>query len=74
VVVATDDERILKAVKGWGGEVMLTSPDHQSGTDRCLGTYLKLKEDYDIIINRRFRKFIQSEYAKGIVKFNWKGR
>lgn len=34
VVVATDDERIAKAVKSFGGEVVMTSPDIQSGTER----------------------------------------
>ena len=34
VVVATDDERIASAVRGFGGEVMLSSPTCPSGTDR----------------------------------------
>jgi len=34
VVVATDDERIEAAVRAFGGEVVMTSPDIQSGTDR----------------------------------------
>lgn len=34
VVVATDDERIVAAVKAFGGTVVMTNPDHASGTDR----------------------------------------
>jgi len=34
VIVATDDERIADAVRGFGGEVVMTSPGHASGTDR----------------------------------------
>ena len=34
VIVATDDERILKAVANVGGEARMTSPEHASGSDR----------------------------------------
>jgi 3-deoxy-manno-octulosonate cytidylyltransferase (CMP-KDO synthetase) len=34
VVVATDDTRIADAVKGFGGEAMMTRRDHHSGTER----------------------------------------
>lgn len=34
VIVATDDERILHAVTGFGGEAIMTSKDHATGTDR----------------------------------------
>ncbi len=34
VVVATDDERIIKAVDGFGGEARMTRPDHRTGTER----------------------------------------
>jgi 3-deoxy-manno-octulosonate cytidylyltransferase (CMP-KDO synthetase) len=34
VVVATDSDEIADTVRGFGGEVCLTSPDHPSGTDR----------------------------------------
>ena len=34
VIVATDDERILKAVEAFGGEARMTRPDHRTGTER----------------------------------------
>lgn len=51
VIVATDDERIAEHVKSFGGEVMMTSPNHQSGTDRCAEVISKLDLPYDIAIN-----------------------
>lgn len=50
VVVATDDERILNHIHGFGGKAVMTSPNHQSGTDRCAEVAATLS-DYDIIIN-----------------------
>jgi 3-deoxy-manno-octulosonate cytidylyltransferase (CMP-KDO synthetase) len=34
VIVATDDERIVRAVEGFGGEARITRTDHRSGTER----------------------------------------
>jgi len=34
VIVATDDERIIKVVEGFGGEARMTRPDHRTGTER----------------------------------------
>ena len=34
VVVATDDQRIRQAVESFGGEVVMTRPDHTCGSDR----------------------------------------
>ena len=45
VIVATDDRRIEAAVKGFGGEVMMTSPDHASGTDRLAEVARKIKAE-----------------------------
>lgn len=49
VLVATDDRRIFDVVKGFGGEVMMTSPEHKSGTDRVAEVAKKI--DADIIVN-----------------------
>lgn len=46
VIVATDDQRIEAAVKLFGGEVMMTSPDHASGTDRLAEVARKIKADW----------------------------
>jgi len=35
LVVATDDQRIKKAVEDFGGTVMMTSTEHSTGTERC---------------------------------------
>lgn len=51
VVVATDDERIHQHVIEHGGKSILTSPDHQSGTDRCFEAWKKTDEKFDVIIN-----------------------
>lgn len=50
VIVATDDVRIADDVKRFGGEFILTSSDHQSGTDRC-AEVIKNLPGYDIAIN-----------------------
>ncbi|WP_047046528.1 3-deoxy-manno-octulosonate cytidylyltransferase [Vibrio mexicanus] len=34
VIIATDDERVEQAVKAFGGQVCMTSPNHESGTER----------------------------------------
>lgn len=51
VWVATDDERIATAVRGFGGQVVMTSDQHRSGTDRCLEAVQNIHGDFDVIIN-----------------------
>lgn len=52
VIIATDDARVEQAVLAFGGTVCMTSPDHQSGTER-LAEVVKLMgiEDNHIIVN-----------------------
>ncbi|GAB3812644.1 hypothetical protein GCM10028895_03890 [Pontibacter rugosus] len=51
VLVATDDARILEHVKAFGGKVVMTDSNHQSGTDRCFEAYQLNDEPYEYIIN-----------------------
>jgi len=51
VVVATDDLRIFEHVKSFGGKVVMTSPHHASGTDRCAEVAALLQDKVDIIVN-----------------------
>lgn len=51
VYVATDDERIYKAVEKFKGNAIMTSPLHRSGTDRCNEAYEKIGKTFDVIIN-----------------------
>ena len=51
VIVSTDDERIKKVANAFGAEVIMTSTSCLNGTERCAETCLKLKEQYDIIVN-----------------------
>ena len=50
VIVATDDERIFRAVSENGGEAVMTSPDHRSGSDRVAEVAETLPAD-SIIVN-----------------------
>jgi 3-deoxy-manno-octulosonate cytidylyltransferase (CMP-KDO synthetase) len=50
VIIATDDSRIYEHVKSFRGEVVMTSTDHQSGTDRIAEAANKLNLDSESII------------------------
>jgi len=49
VCIATDDERIADACRGFGARVLMTSPDHATGTDRLAEAARSL--DADVIVN-----------------------
>jgi len=49
VIVGTDDSRIYDAVRSWRGEVVMTSPDHPSGSDRV--AEVARGAEADIVVN-----------------------
>jgi 3-deoxy-manno-octulosonate cytidylyltransferase (CMP-KDO synthetase) len=52
VIVATDDERIRAHVQDFGGQALMTSPAHTSGTDRCAGVAaLAAFKGFDVVVN-----------------------
>jgi 3-deoxy-manno-octulosonate cytidylyltransferase (CMP-KDO synthetase) len=69
VYVATDDERIYQAVEAFGGKAVYTSPDHQSGTDRCAEAAQKIAAQlsFDVVINiQGDEPFIRTEQIEGL--------
>jgi len=68
VVVATDDNRIAEAVKSFGGNVVMTSTEHRSGTDRCFEAYNNINSNADVIINiQGDEPLIMAEQIKGVM-------
>jgi len=49
-IVATDDDRVYSAVQQFGGTVMMTDPNHPTGTDR-LAEVASHYTDLDVVIN-----------------------
>ena len=69
VYVATDDERIFRAVEAFGGKAVYTSPNHQSGTDRCAEAAQKIAEElkFDVVINiQGDEPFIRPEQVESL--------
>ncbi|HBH07667.1 MAG TPA: 3-deoxy-manno-octulosonate cytidylyltransferase [Flavobacteriales bacterium] len=55
VYVATDDQRIRDEVLDFGGKVVMTDPDHNTGTNRCLEALEIVRSEkgrnYDVVVN-----------------------
>ena len=67
--VATDDERIYDAVEAFGGNAVMTSPNHKSGTDRIEEAVTKIGGDTDVIINiQGDEPFIQQSQIEEIIR------
>lgn len=72
VIVATDDVRITDEVAGFGGNWVITSENHQSGTDRCaeaVAIYEKQTgENFDVVINiQGDEPFIKIEQLQQVI-------
>lgn len=72
VVVATDDERIVACVESFGGRAVMTSSEHQSGTDRCYEALQRVGGEYDIVVNvQGDEPFIHPEQIEALIdRFN----
>ncbi len=72
VAVATDDARIFDHVEGFGGKVLMTSPHHQSGTDRIAEAVEILEtrgEKFEIAVNiQGDEPFIQPEQIADVIR------
>lgn len=67
--VATDDERIYKAVEAFGGRAVMTRNDHRSGTDRIEEAAEKIQTNADVIINvQGDEPFIQASQIKTLMR------
>jgi 3-deoxy-manno-octulosonate cytidylyltransferase (CMP-KDO synthetase) len=75
VIVATDDLRILSAVRGFGGEAMMTSARCKSGTDRVAEVarkvsaklYLNIQGDEPLMTTRTVKKVLELHRDKNVV-------
>ena len=69
VYVATDDERIFRAVEAFGGKAVFTSTNHQSGTDRCAEAAQSLSKSMkiDVVVNiQGDEPFIRTEQIESL--------
>jgi 3-deoxy-manno-octulosonate cytidylyltransferase (CMP-KDO synthetase) len=68
LVIATDDKRVYEAVNTFGGECIMTSHQHKSGTDRLVEVAGTLS-DYDIYLNiQGDEPGIESDLIAGVAK------
>ena len=70
LVVATDDPRIQKAVAQFGGEVLMTSGEHFSGTDRVAeaARQLVLKDDAIVVNIQGDEPLLRAEMIDSLVR------
>ena len=67
IIIATDDERIMNVAASFGAEAILTSPLHNSGTERCAEVASVIGNDFDVVINiQGDEPFIEAEHLKSL--------
>lgn len=76
VRVATDDPEIADVVRGFGGVVVMTSPDHPSGTDRVAEAARRPDaEGFEVIVNfQADEPLLPPEHAAAAVRAVCEGR
>lgn len=68
IVIATDDKRIQSECESFGAKVLMTKPEHPSGTDRCYETYTMLNKKYDFVVNiQGDEPFIKPEQIDNLI-------
>jgi 3-deoxy-manno-octulosonate cytidylyltransferase (CMP-KDO synthetase) len=69
IIIATDDTRIENAARLMDAEVLMTAPEHQSGTDRCAEVARVLFDKFDAVINiQGDEPFIQPQQIEQVAK------
>lgn len=67
IFIATDDERIMNVAASFGAEAILTSPLHNSGTERCAEVASVIGKNFDVIINiQGDEPFIEAEHLTAL--------
>ncbi len=51
IIIATDDDRIKEHALSFGAKVIITKPEHPSGTDRCYEAYVLNNKNFDYVLN-----------------------
>ncbi len=70
IIIATDDQRIFDHCTSFGAKVMMTSPEHLTGTDRCAEAFAAMDEMFDIVLNiQGDEPFIQPEQIDLLINF-----
>ena len=67
VIVATDDERILDHVLAFGGEAMMTSADHPTGTDRVAEVAATVPEATIVVNIQGDEPFLQPAQIQSVI-------